>query len=151
MAYADRDALVARFTEAEITALENLDAEALDPVSVSAKACSDATEEVNSYISVRYAIPLPSIPAVLVRATCDIARFRMYKDRPIDIAKYRYERTIRWLEHLVKGLVHLTFSTPLTEVQIALNTPRDPVATEYTGGVFSSEMLAGMVSMRPLR
>lgn len=54
-------------------------------------------------MAVRYTVPLPSVPAPLKVAVCDIARFRLYKDRPTDEVKYRYEQAVKWLKALARG------------------------------------------------
>lgn len=145
MAYANRTDLARRFGEQEIASLEDPDNTGSGDVRVSAEALDDATEEVNSYVAVRYALPLPTVPAPLSRACCDVARFRLYKDRPTEEVKYRYERTIKWLEQLAAGKVLLTFEPALTPAEVEdLTKPALPVGVKYTGGVFSDDVLGLM-------
>lgn len=145
MAYANRTDLARRFGEQEIASLEDPDNTGSGDVHVSAEALDDATEEVNSYVAVRYALPLPTVPAPLSRACCDVARFRLYKDRPTEEVKYRYERTIKWLEQLAAGKVLLTFEPALTPTQVEdLTKPALPVGVKYTGGVFNDDVLGLM-------
>lgn len=142
MAYANRTDLARRFGEQEIASLEDPDNTGSGDVRVSTEALDDATEEVNSYVAVRYALPLPTVPAPLSRACCDVARFRLYKDRPTEEVKYRYERTIKWLEQLAAGKVLLTFEPALTPTQVEdLTKPATPVGVKYTGGVFNDGVM----------
>jgi phage gp36-like protein len=147
MAYATRTDMTLRYGEAEIASLEDADNVGAGDEAVTARALEDASEEVDSYVAVRYQTPLPSVPAPLARAVCDIARFRLYKDRPTEEVKYRYERSVKWLEHLAAGKVLLTFLPLLTPEQTLQNTPVTPVAAHYDGGVFSDAALSKMVSL----
>jgi phage gp36-like protein len=144
--YAARADLVKRFGEQEIASLEDPDNTGAPSAAVSQEALEDATEEVNSYVAVRYGLPLPSVPAPLSRAVCDVARFRLYKDRPTEEVKYRYERTVKWLEQLAAGKVLLTFDPALTPAQTEeLTKPATPVSAHYSGGAFSDDTLGKMV------
>lgn len=148
MAYATRADLVRRFGEQEVASLEDPDNTGSGDARVSSEALDDASGELDSYVAVRYAIPLPSVPEPLVRACCDVARFRLYKDRPTEEVKYRYERSVKWLEQLAAGKVLLTFAPALTTQQVEDTTkPVDPVGTTYTGGVFSDQVLGMMPRM----
>jgi phage gp36-like protein len=141
--YATRQDLLDRFGEQELTALEGV---GLPSAITSSTALADATEEVDSYLGVRYNKPLPSIPAPLKRAACDIARFRLYKDRPTEEVTYRYERSIKWLEQLATGKVVLVFDPALLpEESEVLSKPITPQAAHYAGGAFGDEVLDGMV------
>jgi phage gp36-like protein len=145
LAYADRDGLVKRFGEQEIASLEDADNTGTSDVSVSANALQDGTEEANSYVAARYTLPLPSVPEPLTRAVCDIARFRLYKDRPTEQVTYRYERTIKWLEQLAAGKVLLTFDPVLTDVQKDdILHPATPAVGFAPGAVFGDSLLARM-------
>ena len=136
--YAIRQDLIQRFSSDEV--------EQLEQASNVEEALRDAFEEAQSYVSMRYAPPLPNVPAPLVVATCDIARFRLYKTRPTDEVKYRYERAVKWLEALAAGRVALTFDPVLTPEQVAgVVIPEViPVGAVQTGGVFSDRTLGLM-------
>lgn len=144
-AYADRSGLTDRFGESEIALLEDPDNAGFPNELLSAKALSDASEEINSYIAVRYSLPLPSTPDPVIRACCDIARFRLYKDRPTDEVKYRYEQTVEWLRQIAVGKAVLVFSIPLTEQQKEeIKGPSVSIGTTYNMGVFSNNILDKM-------
>lgn len=148
MTYATRSDMTLRYGEAEIASLEDADNTGAGNEEVTARALLDAQEEADSYVAVRYSTPLPSVPAPLARATCDIARFRLYKDRPTEEVKYRYERSVKWLEQLAAGKVLLTFIPTLTSAQAAeITMPVSPVSAHYAEGVFSDAALDKMVSL----
>jgi phage gp36-like protein len=115
---------------------------------VSLGALEDATDEVLSYASSRYSAQLLTavvVPPALKRAVCDIARFRLYKDRPTEQVTFLYENTVKWLVLLANGKVELTFSEPLTEQQTQnLTSTSKPYAASSGGGVFGSDALSAM-------
>lgn len=140
MGYAARVDLERRFSVEEIANLEDN----AEPGAVN-EALSDADEEANSYVAVRYGLPLPSVPKPLKVAVCDIARFRLYKDRPTEEVKYRYEKALEWLKGVARGSILLTFDPPLTPGQEEVTTnPATPYGLRDTGEIFSDAVLAHM-------
>jgi phage gp36-like protein len=133
--YSDRDELVRRFGEREILALEDQNGTGTPDSDVTDAALEDATAEIDSYLAVRYTLPLNSIPAPIVKACCDIARYLLYKDHPVQEAKDRYLYTIDWLKLVSSGRVVLPIDPP-SEVNTVL-----PIAGVFTGGVFSDRVL----------
>lgn len=78
--YATRNDLEARFGEGELQQLESM-----QTVGNSIEeALQDASEEIDSYIAVRYVLPLPNTPSTLKRIACNIARYRLYFQQPIE-------------------------------------------------------------------
>lgn len=112
-------------------------------------ALDDATDEMNSYIARRYTVPVAEgyVLKPLVMYCCDIARFLLYKDRPTDEIRKRYESAIEWLKLLNAGKVTLVadpafpptlvddFTSPVT----AFSKPRNPAI-----GAFSDNRLDRM-------
>jgi phage gp36-like protein len=45
-------------------------------------------------------LPLPTVPAVLTRITCDIARYRLWEDRASDEVRRRYDDAVKLLTHI---------------------------------------------------
>lgn len=84
---------------------------ALPPVgaidaSVLARALSAADGLANNYLAVRYAVPLASVPAVLVEACCDIARYELARGpnlRATEEIEKRYNQRVSWLRDLSRG------------------------------------------------
>lgn len=140
MLYATRTDLEERFSTDEIEVLNGtVGAGGVE------QALQDAAEEADSYVAVRYAVPLPSVPAPLKVAVCDIARFRLYKDRPTDEVKYRYEQAIKWLKALARGEATMVFTPGLSPEQEAdIVSPVTPVAGIIRTGVFNDDILQFM-------
>jgi len=72
-------------------------------------ALDQATSELDTYIGVRYDLPLSTVPDVLVRFCVDIA---VYVSCPseaelTDEKKARYKRAVEWAKSLAKGEVSL--------------------------------------------
>ena len=144
--YATRNDLVARFSEAEIASLE-MDDSGISNTDLSDSALQDASAEVDSYIAVKYTLPLPNTPTILLRAVCDIARYRLYKDRATEEVRKRYEDAVSWLKLLAKGSTLMRFDPDLTPAQAEAtrNSASLPSGTSYQGGVFGSVMTDKML------
>ena len=139
--YATEDDMVARFGAEEMSDLSSM--------SDLVQALRDASEEAQSYVAVRYHPPLPNVPAPLVSATCDIARYRMYKDRATEQVKERYEAQVKWLTRVSDGKAVLTFNPSLTPEQAeVIEAPVTPVGAAATQGVFGDDVFARMPNMR---
>lgn len=140
MIYATRTDLETRYSADEVTVLEQtVGAGGVE------LALNDAAEEANSYVAVRYAVPLPSVPATLKVAVCDIARFRLYKDRPTEEVKYRYEQAVKWLKSVSRGDAVLTFDPALSpEEQEDGIYAVTPIAGTIRTGVFNDSILQYM-------
>ena len=105
MSYATEADLRLRFGDAEVDAfVTNLAAGGHAGV---LRALDDADAEIDTYLAGRFALPLPSVPSVLVRIACDIARYRMWSDEASEEVRTRYEDVRRFLESLARGTVRL--------------------------------------------
>ena len=145
--YAKRDDLVARFSESEIGSLEQDDSGSQDEA-VSKTAIDDACAEADSYIAVAYRLPLPNVetPPMLLQAVCDIARYRLYKNRSTEEVRKRYEDAVSWLKRVASGGAKLPFPTLSDEQTKAARNPASlPTGTTYVGGVFGSIMTDKML------
>lgn len=71
------------------------------------RALQDADETINSYLSSRYVLPLSTVPAVLARVACEMARFYLYDDQVTDLIKDRHASNVKWLGEVAKGTVSL--------------------------------------------
>lgn len=77
-------------------------------------ACADAAALADTYLARAHPLPLPTIPAVLVSATADIARYRLHDDQIKEggdegktTIRLRYEDALKWLEAVAAGKVQL--------------------------------------------
>lgn len=111
-----------RFGALEVTQVTNPTApEATEPDATRAgQALGDASAEIDVYVGAQYALPLPSVPEVLKRVCCDIARYRLWEDRASDEIRRRFEDALQLLSRISKGEVSLG----ITDTQ----TPAAPAA-----------------------
>jgi phage gp36-like protein len=145
--YATEADLVARFGD-EIEHLKQM----LPSLSSVTDAIQDATEEINGHIGGRYPLPLPSVPSNLKRMACDIARYRLYFQKPTEEVRQRYEDAIAFLKRVADSKAHLQIQMPDTN-QIVNDQPKNkpstaPIGSTYTGGVFGDSILDQMPSMK---
>ncbi|MFN3074031.1 gp436 family protein [Acinetobacter sp. TY1] len=144
--YATKNDLEARFGEGEIQQLE-----AMQTVANSIEeALQDASEEIDSYIAVRYNIPLPETPSTLRRIACNIARYRLYFQQPTEEIENRYKAEIDFLKRVADGKAVLNVLNAQNEVteEKPVNSPTTmPIGTTYRGGVFGDAVLGMMPSI----
>ncbi len=126
MPYATQQHLIDRFGGDELAQLTDRVNGSVIDAAVVARALSDADAEIDGYLAVRFALPLPRVPAVLVRIACDMARFRLYDSVPDSIRK-RYEDAVRDLKGYASGSLALDGVAPLlpaaTSVAVKVQAP----------------------------
>ncbi|PHO20057.1 hypothetical protein CQR79_09200 [Aggregatibacter actinomycetemcomitans] len=105
MPYATAEGLVKRYGEQSIKTL----AGSADSAKV-AEALDDASQTIDSYLAGRYTLPLKSVPAVLERHCCYIARYFLEKNHATDQARRDYDDSIRYLEKVASGTISLGIS-----------------------------------------
>ena len=112
MPYATLQDLVDRFGYEQLAQLSDRDAGAVIDETVVGRALADADAEIDGYLAVRFALPLSSVPAALVRISCDIACYRLYDSVPDSVRK-RYEDAVRDLKGYASGSLALDGAAPL--------------------------------------
>jgi phage gp36-like protein len=140
--YATLADLIARFGEQELVQLTNRDnpGDGLVVTEVADEALADAESEVNSYLASRYALPLVEVPRVLVRVTCDVARYGLYGSVSADdTVKERYQDAIKFLRDVSTGKATLGIAAPQEAAPVQSGGPE--VAPGRRG--FSAEHLEG--------
>lgn len=140
--YATRDDLVTRFSDMAIGELESLH---IDGLQATANALSDATEMMNSYLSIRYSTPLNKTEHLKL-ICCNIARYLLYMNDATGEPEDRYTESIKWLEKVSQGKANVTFNKPLTddEKQSTYIKPAVPIGDSYRGQVFGDDVFATM-------
>jgi phage gp36-like protein len=145
--YATRNDLEVRFGEGELQQLESM-----QTVGNSIEeALQDASEEIDSYIAVRYVLPLPSTPSTLKRIACNITRYRLYFQSPTEEIENRYKAEIDFLKRVADGKATLNILNPQNEVteEKPIRAPATmPIGTTYRGGVFGDDVLNMMPSIK---
>lgn len=101
--YCTYDDLVSRYGEQEL--IDLTDREGLGEVRMASidEAVEDAAAEIDSYLLVRYCLPLPVVPVVLRNFALDMALYKLLNLRrmgDIEDIQTRYKEAIRWLERV---------------------------------------------------
>ncbi|MDP2783299.1 MAG: DUF1320 domain-containing protein [Sulfurimicrobium sp.] len=107
MTYATLPDLVARYGEDELVKLTDTNRSGVIDAGVLGQAIADADSEIDSYLAVRYSLPLASVPTALKRIACDITRYRLYDNRAPEEIRKRYEDAVKWLAAVANGSVGL--------------------------------------------
>ena len=107
MTYATLQTMVERFGDAELIQRTDRYGSGQMDVQVMDRALADADAEVNSYLAVRYALPLAGVPTALARIAADMARYRLYDDGVPETVRKRYEDAVALLKRMASGDVKL--------------------------------------------
>lgn len=129
MPYATRTDLEDRYGVDELEQRESM-----LPAGAVAGALTDADAEIDSYLAARYPLPLASVPALLKRVACAIARYNLLGEAASDRARADVEDARRLLTGLANGSVTLGLPAA-TEVA----TSAGGVAYEAPDSVFDAE------------
>lgn len=73
-------------------------------------ALADADTEIDGYLAVIYSLPLASVPSLVTRLACDIARYRLWKDRASEQVRQGYEDAVDVLKRISSGSVKLVMA-----------------------------------------
>lgn len=104
--YATQQDLIDLFGETEVLQLADRDGVGAADPKVLTRALTDAGAAIDGYLASRYRLPLATVPAALVRVTCDLARYYLCV-APEDTVKDRYTAAVRFLQAVAKGEVNL--------------------------------------------
>lgn len=101
MAYITQQQFIDAFGEQELAELTGDEAPPFD------RLAADASSLVDGYVGTRYALPLATVPAIVVGWTLDITRYKLYDERAPDEVRRRYEDALAQLRDLARGVVAL--------------------------------------------
>lgn len=107
MSYCSQQDLIDRFDENELIQLTDRDNLGAINTAVLGQAIADARAEIDGYLAGRHDLPLASVPVVLVRSACDIARYYLYDNAVTEQVEKRYDAVIRFLEQVSRGKISL--------------------------------------------
>lgn len=140
--YATHDDLISRFGALAIAELESMHNDGLLAVT---NALSDASEKMNSYLSIRYQTPLNKTEHLKL-VCADIARYLLYMNEPTDEVESRYKEALKWLQDVGAGKANVTFAEPLsaTEQQSTYVKPAVPIGSSYPGQIFGDDVFSKM-------
>lgn len=139
MSYATVADLKKRYGEDDLLDLARLSDGRLDETKVE-ESLEDASQTIDSYLAGRYPLPLNSIPAVLVRHCCYLARYFLEKNRATEQARQDYEDSIRFLEKVASGAISLGLSDSGETVE-----SDNTVVMESGGSVWARERAKGFI------
>ena len=144
--YATHDDLISRFGALAIAELESMHNDGLLAVT---NALSDASEKMNSYLSIRYQTPLNKTEHLKL-VCADIARYLLYMNEPTDEVESRYKEALKWLQDVGAGKANVTFAEPLTadEQQSTYVKPAVPIGSSYPGQIFGDDVFGMMPSIK---
>ena len=132
MAYATTEQVIERYGAGTVQVLTDRDGDgAVDPV-VLDRALADAAAEIDTYLAVKYDLPLfsspASPPAVLTRLAVDIAVYRLAAeaDRATDERRRRYEDAVKLLERIARGEASLGPADPPPSAASGVKISRRP-------------------------
>jgi len=107
--YATSADLTKQFGSEQILLASDRDGDGVADADVIDAAIETASKYIDSYLSVRFDLPLSSSGDVLVRPCCDLAMYFMSADSGAltDEKKERYKDTRAWLKDIAKGVAEL--------------------------------------------
>lgn len=107
MAYATLQDLIDRFGEGELAQVaDTLGSDEIDPTVVD-RALLDAAAEIDAALVGRYALPMASVPVLLTRIACDLARESLYSAQPTKTVADRAAAARALLLSIAKGTMRL--------------------------------------------
>ena len=107
MTYAALSDMEARIQMSELVQLTDTASEGVVNATVLTAALQDASDLMDSYIGAQYALPLPTVPTVLVKTCVDLARYNLYKNPPPEHVVSARTSAVDWLKSLAKGQAKL--------------------------------------------
>ncbi len=138
MPYATLQDLVDRFGYEQLAQLSDRDSGVTVDEGVVGRALADADAEIDGYLTALYALPLASVPALLVRMACDIARYRLFGDRVTEQVRQLYTDAVRDLKAIASGAIKIDGAAPLApsaaSTTIKVSAPSPMFGSETLGG-----------------
>jgi len=141
--YATPDNMLSRFGQQDLTLLTEREDCVPGEINLALleQALRDASAEINGYIAGRYVLPLTTVPAVLERNCCDIARYFLYGDKAPEQVEKRYAAVVKFLTAVSKGDISLGLATTgETADQSEL-----VISIESAGSVFGRKSAKGFI------
>lgn len=113
MSYATQVDLVQRYGAQELAQLTDPVASSAIDAEIVARALADADAEIDARLGGRYTLPLATVPVLLVRMACDIARFYLWGDSASEAVRARYTDATKLLDKIATGLIPLPSAVAL--------------------------------------
>lgn len=145
MAYATRQNIVDLYGEDALFAADR-DGDGVTEDAAIDAALARASSEIDTYIGVRYELPLAANPDSLIQPCVDIALYRLAHDAAArsDEDRTRYEDAVKFLTRISKGEATLNLPPPGEgEPGADLEGPR-PIVTSGPPRIFSRDETRGL-------
>lgn len=107
MAYATSQEMIDRVGIDALTAVADRDGDGAVETEAITAALDDASADIDSYLAVRYPLPLAQTPAAVKRVCFDIAMYHLSGNRTTEEVEKRYNNAIAWLRDVAKGVAGL--------------------------------------------
>ena len=107
------------------------------------EAIAQADSEIDSYLGIRYSVPLSPVPDVVKKLSVDMAIYNLYSRRVEEIPAtraVRYKNSIRLLEGISKGTVSIGEKI---EPEEAVSGDQPQVSTSESDRIFTRDKLGG--------
>lgn len=144
-AYVTLSQMVDRYGTAEVLRAADRDGDGVADTEAVERAIADATEEIDSYLSRRYKLPLVTVPGLVARIAGDIVMYRLSADPGsyTEEKRERYEDAVRQLKALASGdtllpaaAVEPPTASPATAVDVISTSEARQWTRSRTGGVW---------------
>ena len=107
------------------------------------EAIAQADSEIDSYLGIRYSVPLSPVPDVVKKLSVDMAIYNLYSRRVEEIPATRadrYKNSIRLLEGISKGTVSIGEKI---EPEEAVSGDQPQVSTSESDRIFTRDKFGG--------
>lgn len=113
MPYATQADIIEQYSEAELVIASDHDGDGLADTEVVERALDAAANEIDTYLAVRYPLPLATVPAILKPLSVDIALYKMSTGTAVtDEKRRRYEDALRLLTRIAEGKITFGLEQP---------------------------------------
>jgi len=133
MTYATQQDMIDRFGEDELISLTDRNDVGVIDATVISRALEDAQDLIDVYLAkASYALPLTTVPRILKRISCDIARHSLYDEDSTEQVDERFKEALKTLKSIASRDVELNIdgAKPATETgDAAVFQGDDPVFT----------------------
>lgn len=137
MPYATLQDLKDRFGEEDIYVVFDRDGDGFIDTAAVDRALADADNEIDSYLTGRYQLPLANVPPALTRLAAQIAMYHASTGTTMtDEKKERYAQAVKMLEKIAAGAISL--GLPSADEPPA----RQPITVQASTRLFGDDELA---------
>ena len=104
------------------------------------QAIADASAEIDGFLAGRYTLPLTTVPPILERICCDIARFYLGSDNAPEVIEKRYDIAIAYLKDVGTGKLSLGVNDTGEKAESSIT-----AVMESAGSVFARDKSKGFI------